>query len=268
MKNQIKEKLSEALSDSGQCSFKYLSIIITVFAAILLTSNVAAVKLVFVFGITLTGGFIVFPFTYILNTIVVEVYGYKNARMAIWCGFVLSFIFVFFIDIVSIIPPSPHWHLNREFNDILVPENRIILASLISYFVSDFVNSYIMSKQKIRYMGKCLFRRILLSSFFSVMIGVIVFLVLAFYGKMPNLVLTKLIFFAFIKKMLFQVIFFPITSYVVHRLKKIENIDLYDFKTDFTPFSLNNVYDLSAFRIKSDINTSLNKEVELSDCKN
>ncbi len=76
--------------------FKYLFLIFSLFSATWLVSDIVAIKLVSVFGITLTGGFIVFPFNTMLGSILVEVYGYKNARQAIWSGLALNLTFVFF----------------------------------------------------------------------------------------------------------------------------------------------------------------------------
>ena len=134
-------------SDSFESTlhFKYFFLLLTLFSATWLISNIAAVKLVSIFGITLTGGFIIFPFTAMLSIIIVEVYGYKNARQAIWSGFVLNLTFVLFINLVNIIPSSPHWTLEKQFNDILLPETRIIFASLVSLLLSDFSNSYFIS---------------------------------------------------------------------------------------------------------------------------
>ncbi len=230
--------------------FKYFPLILILLGGVLLTSNVAAMKLVSVCGMTLTGGFLIFPFTYTLNCIAVEVYGYKNARLAIWGGFLLCFIFVFFINLVALMPPSPYWHLNAEFKEILVPETRIIFASLISFLISDFINSYIMAKLKLKYVGESLFSRIISASFFSILIGVVIFIGLAFYGKIPDYVLLKLMIFAFVKKMVCQILFFPLTAFLVKQLRQAEGVDIYDDKTNFTPFSLDNIYNLEDYRYK------------------
>src|SRR5262245_49470863 len=135
--------LIERISQPGdQIHFKYLFIILALFISTWLTSNIAAIKMVSVFGITLTGGFIVFPFTMMLGSILVEVYGYKNSRQAIWAGVALNFTFVLFINIVYLLPASSEWNLNNEFKDVLVPGIRIALASGISFIISEFANSY------------------------------------------------------------------------------------------------------------------------------
>ena len=128
---------------------KYLFIIFTLFAATWLISNISAIKLVSIFGITLTGGFIVFPFTTLFNYIIIEVYGYKNSRQALWSGALLNVTFIFFMYVVNIIPADPNWKLQIAFQDILVPSMRIVFASIFSFLLSDFVNNYLMAKMKL-----------------------------------------------------------------------------------------------------------------------
>jgi queuosine precursor transporter len=232
-------------------NFRYYPIILTLFCAFLITSHVAAVKLVSLYGVTLTGAFFIFPFTYTLNCIAVEVYGYKNARMLIWCGFLLSFIYIFLISITAAMPPSPYWMLDNEFKSILAPQGRIIFCSLLSYIISDFIHVYIMAKHKIKYNGKCLFRRVMIASTLSILIGVIVFLGFSYYGTIPNQALLYLMIAAFFKKIFSQLILFPVTCYFIYLLKNLEGVDIYDYKTNFIPFNLDNVYNLDDFRIKN-----------------
>lgn len=228
--------------------FKYFFILLTLFSATWLISNIAAVKLVSVFGITLTGGFIIFPITTMLSTIIVEVYGYKNARQAIWSGCILNLSFVLFINLVNFIPSSPYWALDQQFNNILVPETRIILASLISFLLSDFSNSYFMAKMKLKDHGKSLIRRILISSSLAISIDITSFMLLAFSGTMPILILMKLMCAAYIKKFSCQITLFPSLLYLINFLKNREEIDIYDLDTKFNPFSIDNLYEVNSFK--------------------
>lgn len=64
-------------------TFKYYDIILAVFAAILLISNLAGTKLIAFGPIITDGGAILFPISYILCDVLTEIYGYKYARRAI-----------------------------------------------------------------------------------------------------------------------------------------------------------------------------------------
>ena len=70
-----------------------LSVLVAVFTALVIISNVTATKGV-AFGpiignwsIITDGGFIVFPLTYVIGDVLSEVYGFKAARRAIYLGF-------------------------------------------------------------------------------------------------------------------------------------------------------------------------------------
>jgi queuosine precursor transporter len=239
---------TKRLRDSKVIQFKYYFIILTLFSATWLIANIAAVKLVSIYGITLTGGFVIFPFTTMLSSVIVEVYGYKNSRQAIWAGFILNLTFVFFINIVNIIPSSSHWNLDEQFKNILVPESRIIFASLISFLFSDFSNSYLMAKMKITCHGRSLLKRILISSGLSLSIDITCFMLLAFYGAMSSSILLKLMGAAYVKKIFCQTTLFPLILYLIELLKNAEGVEVYDYDTKFNPFSIDNIYEFSSLK--------------------
>lgn len=253
---------NENISSKTFVQFKYFFIISTAFSATWLISNIAAVKLVSIFGLTLTGGFFIFPFTATLSSIIVEIYGYKNARQAIWGGVLLNLLFLLFINLVSIIPASPYWKLQVAFNSILVPSTRIIVASLISFLLSDFSNSYLMAKMKIKSNGKSLIKRILIAYTLSISVDIIFFMFLSFTGTMPISLLMQLTIAAYCKKMFCQIAFFPIIWYLIGSIKKWEGVEIYDYDTKFNPFSIDNIYEFTAYK-KIDKNSMVEKSTKL-----
>lgn len=241
------EICKQSLSQS-HFQFKYQYLFFTFFSATWLTSCIAAVKLVSVFGITLTGGFIIFPFTSLLSTLIVEIYGYKSARQAAWSGFLLNILFVFFIFIVGIIPSSPYWNLQHEFNDILMQSLRITCASLLSFMLSFFLNAYIMAKMKLKSNGRALPKRILLSSTLAITIDIICFITLAFAGTLPFSIFYKLLVAAYIKQIICEIVLLPLIWFLIDKIKSTEGFEIFDFNTDFSPFSLDNIYDFNAYK--------------------
>ena len=201
------------------------------------------------FGVTLTGGFLSFPFTTILSSLIVEVYGYKYARQAIWSGVALCSTYLIFINIVNVIPSSPNWELQKEFQAILIPQTRIVIASLIAFWFSGFVNNYLMAKLKCR--GQSLTPRILLSSFISITIDINLFFAISFLGVIKFNLLSTIFIYAYFKKILCEIILLPVIWLLIDAFKKKEGFEIYDVETDFTPFSLDNIYDLSSYK-KSD----------------
>ena len=241
-------KISYITPAQSTVHFKYQYLFFTFFSATWLISCIAAVKLVSVFGLTLTGGFMIFPFTNLAGTLIVEIYGYKNARQAAWSGFLLNILFVFFMYLVSIIPASPYWNLQNEFDAILMQSLRITCASLISFMISFFLNAYIMSNMKLRNHGKALPKRILFSSTAAITLDIVCFITFAFAGTIPTAALMKLLIAAYSKKIICEIVLLPLIWYLIDKVKAHEGIEIFDFSTNFSPFSLNNVYDLNDYK--------------------
>ena len=61
----------------------------TLFCVCLIAANTLETKQISVLGISLTGGLIVFPISYIINDCVCEVWGFQKARLLIWTGFAM-----------------------------------------------------------------------------------------------------------------------------------------------------------------------------------
>ncbi|MCD6040285.1 MAG: hypothetical protein K0S27_1685 [Gammaproteobacteria bacterium] len=245
--------------------FKFFSFLLTLFSATWLISNIAAVKMVSVWGVIFTGGFIVFPMTSMLNSIIAEAYGYKNARQAIWAGFILNVSYVFFINLVNVIPAAPHWGMSQQFKSILVPETRIIIASLISFILSDFINSYLIARMKLKSKGLFLYKRIIIASVIALSVDIVCFIFIAFYKILPGNDLVNFLMTVYAKKMVCQIVLLPFVFYLIKLVKKREGVDIYDYDTKFNPFLFDNVYDLNANKLASEENFHTHEEANVRD---
>ena len=239
---------------------KYLSICLVLFSATWLISILAAIKTVSFWGITLTGGFIVFPITTTLNSLIVDVYGYKNARQALWCGVIVGFTYLILMNIVNVIPGDPNWRLNNEFITILIPETRLILASIISFWLSGSINNILMAKLKCH--GKSIYFRTIVSLSISLTIDISAYFLLGFLGAIPINILKKIFIFAYLKKIICEIMLLPLIWKLIDWFKKMEQFEIFDFNTDFSPFLFENVYFLSDYKKYS--NEAGNKKLETS----
>ena len=77
------------------------------FNVCLIASNLFETKLFVLGAISLTGGVVIFPVSYILNDCIVEVWGYKKARLVIWTGFAMNFFVVLTAQLVRLLPAAP-----------------------------------------------------------------------------------------------------------------------------------------------------------------
>lgn len=204
----------------------------------LLISNLAATKLVAFGSIITDGGAILFPLIYILNDVLTEVYGYKYARRAIWTGFGVMVIAVAAFTIVRYLPSAPEYTAQASYEAVLGFFPRIVLASLAAYLIGSFLNSYVLAKLKLRTNGKKLWLRLIGSTAVGELFDTIVFGLVAFAGILGATDMVIFILVGWLFKTSVEVIMLPITYRVVSYLKRAENIDAYDKKTDFNPLGV------------------------------
>lgn len=222
--------------------FRFFPILAMIFGCALVATNIASSKLIEIFGITLSGGTGSYELTYCLGGIITEVYGFKRARQLIWGAIACNLIVLIFISLSIYLPASPLWTHQKEYASVLGSVPRIIGASLISYFCGEFLNSYIVAKLKIIHKGKKLWLRIILSSLIAMTVDNFMFLALSYLGTIPLSHIFSLSNKGYVISLLFEWSSIPIVSKISKKLKETENVDVFDIKTNFTPFSLDANY--------------------------
>lgn len=220
-------------------NFKIYTNIVTIFAVTLVLSNILSSKLTTIWPLTFDWGTILFPLSYIFWDILTEVYWFKKARKAIYLWLFSCIFASFFIFLVWALPSASDWWFQESYQNILLTTPRIFLASIIAYFIWEFVNSYILAKIKVLMAWKYLFVRTIWSTIFWQLFDTIIFTLIAFYWVFPNDVLIAIILSNYVLKVWIEVLFTPITYLIVWKLKKVEKVDYYDKNTNFNPFSMN-----------------------------
>ena len=187
-------------------------------------------------------GNIFFPISYIFGDVLTEVYGYAKARKVIWAGFA-AMIFATIMSTVVLPPPA---NPGEPFNKIIVPALetvfgntwRIVVASIVAFWVGDFANSFVLAKMKVLTGGRMLWARTIGSTFIGQGIDSMLFYPIAFAGIWDGSTLIKVCIFNWLFKVAIEVLFTPLTYLVCNFLKRAEGENYFDTRTNFTPFSL------------------------------
>jgi len=219
--------------------YKYLDIATVGFVLTLFLSNfVGNAKVSQIGNFTFLAGVILFPVSYLLGDILTEVYGYAKSRRVIWLGFGALIISAALIQIMIVIPSPVSWQNKAAFNAIFSNSFRVVASSMFAFWIGEFTNSFTLAKMKILTKGKYLWTRTIGSTIVGEAVDTLVFYPLAFIGVAgfsSHLILSIMIT-NYILKVSWEVIATPLTYSVVNFLKKKENEDYYDYKTDFNPF--------------------------------
>jgi queuosine precursor transporter len=86
--------------------------------------------------------------------------------------------------------------------------------------------------------GRALWSRTITSTIIGQGLDSVIFITIAFVGTISSSQLVQVILTVWVFKSIYEIIFTPITYAAILRLKKIENLDTYDYQTNYNPFSL------------------------------
>lgn len=235
--------------------YRYFDLIMALFVAVLITSNVASSAKIVDLGVSIfgfwgippvrlafDGGTLLFPVSYIFGDILTEVYGFRSSRRVIWTGFIALSLASLLFFVLRLLPGEAAWEGyagTSAFDAILggMSTGGMAAASLSGYLAGEFSNSVILSRLKVLMKGRHLWVRAFASSLVGQLLDSLVFVFVASLSGVfgwelfVTLVLTNYLF-----KISVEVVMFPFTFLTVGKLKKAENIDTYDTEVKLSPF--------------------------------
>ena len=223
---------------------RYFDFVMAAFVAILLLSNLVGAAKRSEIDLPVIGtwafgaGILFFPVSYVIGDILTEVYGYARARRVIWTGFAALLFMAFMCWVVVALPPAAGWNDQPAYVAVFGSTWRIVLASMIAFWVGEFANSFVLAKLKLRTGGRHLWMRTIGSTIIGQGFDSLIFYPLAFYGLpgWPPEAVLQVMVSQFVLKVSWEAILTPVTYAVVGFLKRREGIDVYDERTEFTPF--------------------------------
>ncbi len=222
--------------------YRYFDLIVGLFVAVLLISNLASSAKIVVLGpFVYDGGTLLFPLSYIFGDILTEVYGYARARRTIWIGFLAAFLMAVTIGVVGLLPGEAEWSARvgqDAYDSVLSATPRIVAASLVAYLAGSFSNSYVLARLKVVTQGRWLWTRTIGSTIVGQAIDTLLFVVIAFafaegfsFALLVGIILSNYVF-----KVGVEVLLTPMTYMITGWLKRQEGVDMFDTQTDFNPF--------------------------------
>ncbi len=214
---------------------------VILFCVCLITANLLECKVIDAFGLSLTAGLLIFPISYILNDCIVEVWGYRLARLTIWLGFGMNLFVMLLMQLARILPSPEYWEHGAEFDFVFGFGLRIVLASMVAYLFGSFSNAYVMSRMKRKSNGRRFSIRAIVSTLVGESLDSLFFFPIAFGGVMPVDELLKMMLLQALIKSAYEMVILPFTALVVKGLKKKENTDVIDSDLSYSPFRISEI---------------------------
>jgi len=171
---------------------------------------------------TVSAGILTFPVTYILASVLAEVYGYSWARRAAWISLALNALMAGLIQL-SIVLPQPIWYDGTYFQAVVGNTWRIVLASLVAFTVGKFVNDKVFAHLKgdtadMKGFGF----RAMASSIIGHIIDSTIFTLIAFAFIFEWRAVIEMIIISVCLKWGYEWIALPLTMYITRRVKAYE----------------------------------------------
>jgi len=237
------------VNEKKALNFRYLDLVVALFVAVLITSNIASSAKIIdlnlsIFGLDLAfdGGTLLFPLAYVIGALLTEVYGFAVARRAIWTGFIALALTGGLFFVLRLLPGEELWESyagSAAYEAILggMSSGGIILASLSAYLVGKFFDTAIHSRLKVLMEGRMLWVRAVGSSMVAQLLDSLIFISIAsLTGVFPWELFVTLVFTNYLFKILFEFLMTPLTYLSAWFLKRAEGLDVYDRGVKYNPF--------------------------------
>ncbi|WP_370329115.1 queuosine precursor transporter [Mycolicibacterium hippocampi] len=157
----------------------YYPVLVAVFTALVIISNVTATKGVEFGPIITDGGFIVFPLTYVIGDVLSEVYGFRAARRAILTGFAMNALAAAAFWVTVYLPAADFYENQEHFENIAGAYTGLIVAGLAGFIVGQTLNAWVVVRIKERTKEKHLWARLIGSTFVGQLGDTVVFCAIA-----------------------------------------------------------------------------------------
>lgn len=189
--------------------------LVSVFITSLVIANVLATKLFIFRDFVLPAGVIAYPITFLMTDVIGEIWGKKIVSRVVWAGFFCSLLAMGLGLLAVMLPAAPFYERQEFFAELFGKVGRITGASLVAYLASQFTDVHIFHWLKELTEGKHLWLRNNVGTITSQLIDTMIFIVIAFYGVMPNPVLLSMIFSQWIIKIMIAVFDTPFCYWLI-----------------------------------------------------
>ena len=220
---------------------KYLWFITLCYAMLSLLASWFVMCCVSLQNLTINAGTLLCPITLLTGNLITEIYGYKNARRAIWCGFSFNLLSSCYALLIINLP-NPNYALhNPLFNSILLIYLKTSFIFILSYLLTESFNIFLFAKCKLKLNGYHLYPRMGGCIFLSLLINNGILSLAKFF---ENVISIDFFSMSFID-ILITLVCLPVICFIIDKIKKLEKIDIYDLNTQFNFFKFEVQYILS-----------------------
>jgi queuosine precursor transporter len=175
--------------DIGHARTRAFVYLMTVHSAVLVASNAGGAKIIALpGGLAASATAISYIMSFVILDSIAEIFGRAYSRTVIHVGLVAGLVSVVFFELSIALPPSPVWHNQEAYEQVLGASPRILIGGWSAYLISQYIDLYSFLRLKAtRLAGRFLWLRAWGAMVVSQIIDTAIFVTIAFYGVVPLL---------------------------------------------------------------------------------
>lgn len=168
--------------------FSTKMILATLFVALTVVSSVLAHALVQIGPFIVPAAVIVYFWTFLLSDLYCEYFGKKESHTLVICS-TGCLLMVFVLSKLATLIPSASFSIQemKELQTVIDSSLRVTMASVVAFFVSQFLDVHIFHAVKTMTNGRARWLRNNLSTMTSQLVDTGIFITIAFWGIVPNI---------------------------------------------------------------------------------
>ncbi|EGQ3598019.1 queuosine precursor transporter [Staphylococcus pseudintermedius] len=189
-------------------------------------ANIQVLKTVDIFTISATLGNVMFASIYLATDILNDIYGRKVAKKAVWLGFSSTFIMIIVMQVSLAFQPSEVDMAQDAMKAIFDVVPRIAFASITAYIIGQHIDVLVFNMiKKVFRSDRTFFIRAYGSTTLSSIVDTALFVMIAFYGSLPNGVVLEIFITTYLLKLLTTVLNVPFGYWAksLYRCNKIKD---------------------------------------------
>jgi hypothetical protein len=180
------------MSEEARSGLVALAVVSAAYVAAQMLSDIASLRIVYLFGFSIDAGTLVYPFTFTLRDMVHKVGGKRVARALILAAAAVNLLMAGLFWLVAKLPPDVQVGAQPEFGAVLAPVWRIVVASIVAEVAAELADTEVYQLWVNRFRQRWQWMRVLSSNAVSVPLDSALFCGLAFIGRMPFAVVVSI----------------------------------------------------------------------------
>ena len=167
-------------------------IVAVAYAAAQMLADIGSLRIVFIAGQSIDGGTLIYPFTFTLRDMLHKVAGVTATRIVIVLAAVINLLMALFFSLIAVLPPDLAVGAQEAFGTVLGPVWRIVFASILAELFSELLDTEVYRWWVMKMGARWQWGRVLSSNSLAIPLDSAIFVIIAFWGVLPNSVLLSI----------------------------------------------------------------------------